>query len=39
LGKEKEEIECVRKKLVFMCGKVLFMEKMCANKLMEGSFV
>jgi len=30
-GKGKEENECVRKILVFMCGKVLFMEKMCAR--------
>jgi hypothetical protein len=28
-GKEKNE--CVRKILVLMCGKVLFMEKMCAR--------
>jgi len=34
-GKEKEENECVRKKLILMCGKVLFMGKMCANKSME----
>ncbi len=39
LGKEKEENENVRKKLVLMCGKVLFIEKMCANKNMEGSCV
>jgi hypothetical protein len=39
LGKEKEKNECVRKRLVLMCGKVLFMEKMCANKRMEGSCV
>jgi hypothetical protein len=31
-GKEKEENESVRKRLILMCGKVLFMEKMCANK-------
>jgi hypothetical protein len=37
LGKEKEENECVRKRLVLMCGEVLFMKKMCANKNMEGS--
>ncbi len=30
-GRGKEENECVRKILVFMCGKVLFMEKMCAR--------
>jgi hypothetical protein len=28
---EKEENECVKEKLVFMCEKK-FMEKMCANK-------
>jgi hypothetical protein len=39
LGKEKEENECVRKILVLMCEKVLFMENMCANKSMEGSCV
>jgi hypothetical protein len=38
-GKEKEENECVRKKLILMCGKVLFMEKMCVNKSMERSCV
>jgi hypothetical protein len=27
--KEKEEMECVRKKIVLMCGNVLFMKKMC----------
>ncbi len=27
----KEENECVRKRLVLMCGKVLFMENMCAR--------
>jgi hypothetical protein len=37
--KEKEENECVRKKLILMCGKVLFMGKMCANKSMERSCV
>jgi hypothetical protein len=33
-GKEKEEDECVRKKLVLMCGKIVVHEKnkMCANK-------
>jgi hypothetical protein len=36
-GKEKEENECVRKRLILMCGKVLFMGKMCANKSMERS--
>jgi hypothetical protein len=30
-GRGKEENECVRKRLVLMCGKVLFMEKMCAR--------
>jgi hypothetical protein len=30
-GKGKEENECVRKRLVLMCGKVLFMEKMGAR--------
>jgi hypothetical protein len=30
-GKGKEEKDCVRKKLVLMCGKVLFMKKMCAR--------
>jgi len=29
--REKEENECVRKRLVLMCGKVLFMKKMCAR--------
>jgi hypothetical protein len=29
---KKEENECVRKKLVLMCERMLFMEKMCANK-------
>jgi len=38
-GKEKEENECVRKKLIIMCGKVLFMGKMCANNSMERSCV
>ncbi len=28
-GKKKEENKNVRKILVFMCGKVLFMKKMC----------
>jgi hypothetical protein len=28
----KEENECVREKLVLMCEKMLFIEKMCANK-------
>jgi len=27
----KEENECVRKRLVLMCGKELFMKKMCAR--------
>jgi hypothetical protein len=30
-GRGKEENECVRKILVLMCGKLLFMEKMCAR--------
>jgi len=30
-GRGKEEKECVRKRLVIMCGKVLFMKKMCAR--------
>jgi hypothetical protein len=30
-GREREEKECVRKILVLMCGKVLFMKKMCAR--------
>jgi len=38
-GKEKEENECVKKRLILMCGKVLFMGKMCANKNMERSCV
>ncbi len=38
-GKENEENECVRKRFIFMCGKVLFMGKMCANKSMERSCV
>jgi hypothetical protein len=38
-GKKKEENESVKGKLVLMCGRVLFMEKMCANKSMEGIYV
>jgi hypothetical protein len=38
-GKEKEENKCVKKILVSMCGNVLFMKKMCANKSMEVSYV
>jgi hypothetical protein len=38
-GKENEENECVRKRLILMCEKVLFMGKMCANKSMEISYV
>jgi hypothetical protein len=38
-GKKKEENESVRRRLIFRCGKVLFMKKMCANKSMEGSCV
>jgi hypothetical protein len=34
-GKEKEENENVRKRLLFTCGNVLFMGKMCANKSKE----
>jgi hypothetical protein len=34
-GKENEENECVRKRLILMCEKVLFMGKMCTNKSME----
>jgi hypothetical protein len=30
-GRGKEENECVRKRLVLMCGKVLFMKKICAR--------
>ncbi len=30
-GKGKEENECVRERLVLMCEKVLFMEKMCVK--------
>jgi hypothetical protein len=30
-GREKEEKECVRKILILMCGKVLFMKKMCVR--------
>jgi hypothetical protein len=29
---EEEGNQCVKEKLVVMCEKVLFMEKMCANK-------
>ncbi len=29
---KKEENDCVRRKLVFMCERMLFMKKMCANK-------
>jgi hypothetical protein len=36
---KKEENECVKKRLILMCGKVLFMGKMCANKSMERSCV
>jgi hypothetical protein len=38
-GKEKEENDCVKKRLILMCVKVLFMGKMCANKSMERSCV
>jgi hypothetical protein len=31
-GKGKEENECVRKRLVLMCGKVLFMKKDVCKK-------
>jgi hypothetical protein len=30
-GREKEDNECVRKRLILMCGKVLFMEKIFAR--------
>jgi hypothetical protein len=32
-GKEKEKKECVRKRLILMCGKVLFMKNMCARNM------
>jgi hypothetical protein len=38
-GKRKKENESMRRRFIFMCGKVLFMRKMCANKSMEGSCV
>ncbi len=38
-GKSKEENGGVRKRLILKYGKVLFIEKMCANKSMEGSCV
>jgi hypothetical protein len=38
-GESKRENGGVRKRLVLKYGKVLFMEKMCANKSMEGSCV
>jgi hypothetical protein len=38
-GKAKEKNGSVRRRLVLMCGKVLFMKNMCANKSMEGSCV
>jgi hypothetical protein len=38
-GENKGENGGVRKKLVLKYGKVLFMEKMCANKSMEESCV
>jgi hypothetical protein len=38
-GEDKGENGGVKKKLVLKYGKVLFMEKMCANKNMEGSCV
>jgi len=31
-GREKEEKECVKKKLVLVCEKMLFIKKMCARK-------
>jgi hypothetical protein len=31
LERGKDDNECVRKRLVLICGKVLFMEKMCAR--------
>jgi len=30
-GRGKEENECVRKRLILMCGKVLFIKNMCAR--------
>jgi hypothetical protein len=39
LGKEKEENENVREKLVLMCGRLLFIKKMCVKKSLEGSCV
>jgi len=30
-GRGKEENECVKERLVLMCGKVLFMKNMCAR--------
>ncbi len=39
LGENKGKNGGVRKRLVLKYGKVLFMEKMCANKSMEGSCV
>jgi hypothetical protein len=30
-GRRREENECVRKRLVLMCGRVLFIKKMCAR--------
>jgi hypothetical protein len=38
-GESKGENGGVRKRLVFKYGKVLFMEKVCATKSMEGSCV
>jgi hypothetical protein len=39
LGESKGENGGLRKRLILKYGKVLFMEKMCANKSMEGSCV
>ncbi len=30
-GRRREENECARKRLVLMCGKVLFIRRMCAR--------
>jgi hypothetical protein len=38
-GKAKEKNGVVKKRLVLKYGKVLFMEKICVNKSMEGSCV
>ncbi len=38
LGRKRKRMS-VRKRLILMCGKVLFMGKMCANKSMERNCV